>query len=158
MHRTLPNRLMRFCCKYLKERGGINRFVIDGVRAAESSRRAKRNKIEDDRNYNKKYIHIIFDWSDKEVWEYIKENNLRYCSLYDEGYKRIGCIGCPFKSEKERRKDFERYPYLEKAYKAVLKRVFEERPNKYFGTDVEAYWNWWLSGKSIKEWKQQNSI
>ena len=40
----LPLRQCRFCCEYLKERHGINRVVITGITAAESSRRAKRKE------------------------------------------------------------------------------------------------------------------
>lgn len=41
-----PTRLMRYCCKELKEKGGDGRFVITGVRKAESAKRAKRRMVE----------------------------------------------------------------------------------------------------------------
>ena len=41
----LPTRLARYCCKTYKERGGNGRFVVTGIRHAESSRRAKRKLI-----------------------------------------------------------------------------------------------------------------
>jgi len=41
----------------------------------------------------------IFDWTDEDVWAYIRDRNLPYCSLYDEGFKRLGCIGCPMASK-----------------------------------------------------------
>lgn len=151
-HRMLPLRQIRFCCTHLKELHGAGRTVIDGVRATESPRRAKRNKIERDEHRNKTFIHVIFDWTDEEVWEFIRKQKLNYCKLYDEGYHRIGCIGCPMKNEKEKRKDFERYPYLEVAYKNALKKAFEGRPDKNFGTNVDEYFEWWLSGVSIKKY------
>ena len=153
-NKMLPFRQIRYCCRYLKEIHGMGRVVVDGVRASESPRRAKRQQVEKDLKKNKTFIHVIFDWTDDEVWQFIREQNLKYCKLYDEGYKRIGCIGCPMKNEKEKRKDFERYPYLEIAYKNALKKAFAERPAKYFGTNVDEYFEWWLSGLSVEKWQK----
>ena len=41
-----------------------------------------------------KEIRPIFDYSESEVWEYIKKANLPYCTLYDKGYRSIDCIPC----------------------------------------------------------------
>ena len=41
-----PTRIVRYCCMYLKERGGIDRFVITGVRAAESAKRKNRKMVD----------------------------------------------------------------------------------------------------------------
>jgi phosphoadenosine phosphosulfate reductase len=150
-HHTLPTRLFRFCCADLKEYHGKGRVIVDGIRAEESSRRARRQMIEQDEKRGKMFIHIIFDWSEKEVWEYIRSHNMPYCELYDEGYKRIGCIACPMKNKKEREKDFKRYPYLLKGYKNALRKHFNKKPNKYFGTNVDEYFEWWMSGLSIKK-------
>ena len=35
-------------------------------------------------------------WLEKDVWEYIKKFNLKYCSIYDTGVKRTGCMFCMF--------------------------------------------------------------
>ena len=37
----------------------------------------------------------IFKWSTRQIWLHIKKHNISYCELYDQGYTRIGCIGCP---------------------------------------------------------------
>lgn len=44
---------------------------------------------------NKTMINPIIDWTDEDIWEFIHSCGIAYCSLYDEGYKRLGCIGCP---------------------------------------------------------------
>lgn len=150
----LPTRFMRYCCRYLKESHGNGRFVVDGVRRQESVNRSYREKLDYDPAKEKKILHVIVDWTEHDVWEYIKLNNLPYCKLYDEGYKRIGCIACPFKSGNERRKDFERYPYLLKAYKRVLEKVFHKTLAKHF-KNVDEYIEWWLSDLSISEWKNK---
>ena len=40
--RMPPTRKVRYCCEVLKERGGMGRFVVTGVRHAESASRAPR--------------------------------------------------------------------------------------------------------------------
>lgn len=52
----LPTRLARYCCAEFKERGGIGRFVVTGVRHAESVRRRKWKLIEPCRQPNGKRI------------------------------------------------------------------------------------------------------
>lgn len=70
-----PTRQVRYCCEYLKERGGEDRFVITGVRAKESYSRANnRQQLEScNRTPGKMYFHPIFDWSEADVWEYIEK-------------------------------------------------------------------------------------
>ena len=38
---------------------------------------------------------IIF-WTDDDIWEYIKRYNVPYCSIYDKGMQRTGCMFCLF--------------------------------------------------------------
>lgn len=120
-HKKPPTRIWRFCCEELKEGGGENRFVITGVRWAESNKRRSRKMVEScTKSRTKRYLHAIIDWSDQEVWEYIDTNHLPYCSLYDEGFKRIGCIGCPMH---DRRKDFLRWPRHEMLYRRAMEKL-----------------------------------
>ena len=35
-------------------------------------------------------------WSNEDIWAYIRDHNLRYCSIYDKGYDATGCIFCAF--------------------------------------------------------------
>ena len=34
------------------------------------------------------------DWTEEEVWDYIRANDVPYHALYDQGYKSIGCAPC----------------------------------------------------------------
>ena len=152
----LPTRLARYCCAEFKERGGTGRFVVTGVRHAESVRRSKRKLIEPCRQPNgKQFIHPIIDWSDDEVWEYIKTYNVPYCSLYDEGFKRIGCVCCPFSSEKKKRQDIKRWQNIYKnQWRAGAELAMERRKRegkKLLFNTVDEQMEFWLSGKGLEK-------
>ena len=150
--RMPPTRVVRYCCEVLKERGGHDRRVLTGVRRAESARRAKRQSVERCfRDGSRLFVHPIFHWSDADVWEYIRSRNLPYCSLYDEGFRRLGCICCPMQGGKDMIRDGERWP----KYKAQYIRTFQKMLDKKIadGFDVgdwrtgQDVWDWWVSHK-----------
>lgn len=98
-----PMRTMRYCCEWLKECGGDGRLVVTGIRAEESPRRRRRQMVEAcTQGRSKRYLHPIIDWTEHDVWAFIREQEMPYCSLYDEGFKRIGCILCPLARAPER--------------------------------------------------------
>ena len=170
--RGVPTRLQRFCCKELKESYGVGRITITGVRWAESSRRRKRHglitipgknneiQLNNDNDearrlveqcYTKRktMMNPIIDWTDEEVWEFIKSENVPYCELYDCGYKRLGCIGCPM--NRNRSKELEQYPKYKAAYIRAFDRMLEKRRER--GLPIIKNWtcgeevmDWWING------------
>lgn len=72
-------------------------------------------------------INPIIDWTTDEVWEFIREYNIPYCSLYDEGFKRLGCIGCPMASKQMREYEFERWPKYKNLYMISFQKMIENR-------------------------------
>ena len=46
-----------------------------------------------------------------------------HCSLYDEGWHRIGCIGCPMSSAKQKRIENERYPHIKRNWIRAIKAI-----------------------------------
>ena len=64
----------------------------------------------------KTLLNPIIDWKDEDVWDFIHDRNLPYCSLYDEGFTRLGCIGCPLQGGKGMERDFERWPKYREFY------------------------------------------
>lgn len=158
-----PTRIVRYCCEVLKERGGSGRCVVTGIRWAESARRKKRERTEMCfKDKTKIYAHPIIEWSDNDVWDYIRGNNLPYCRLYDEGFKRLGCIGCPMAGAM-RKKELERWPKYKAKYGtafaaaaaanlAVLGPEFGGRGRnaKLRWRDGQEMFDWWMEEKYTK--------
>jgi phosphoadenosine phosphosulfate reductase len=149
-----PTRMVRYCCEILKEGGGSGRRVITGVRWAESSKRSKRRMVETCfKDATKTYVNPIIDWTDSDVWEFIRGNNLPYCSLYDEGFTRLGCIMCPM-SGKNMQKEADRWPKIAAAYRracghALAKRIADGLPTKW--THGDEMFDWWMRGGDGKK-------
>ena len=61
---------------------------------------------------HKTTVNAIIEWEDNNVWDFIRANKIPYCSLYDEGFDRLGCIGCPMSGLSGREKGFVRYPKI----------------------------------------------
>jgi len=144
-HKMLPTRLRRYCCRELKERGGDGRLVVTGVRWEESNQRKTRRMTERCmKDGSKTYLHPIIDWSEQEVWQYIRERELPYCSLYDEGRKRVGCVLCPF-GRPGNIGDAERWPAIAKQYRRLANEVW--KPGNFASGDE--YFDWWASDRSL---------
>jgi phosphoadenosine phosphosulfate reductase len=163
--RGLPTRIQRWCCVELKEYGGSGRYCVTGVRWEESvARKNNRGLHEDDRvilnNDNdmrrrlnescipkRKFIlNPIIDWAEDDVWEFIKINKLPYNPLYDLGWKRIGCVGCPMGDNREELKNNPKFAEL---YLRAAENHIEYRKTR--GLDLngpmgsgQKYFKWWL--------------
>lgn len=156
--RGFPTRRNRWCCQEYKEgRNTEGQFLILGVRAAESSRRrATWKTITYHRVTKTNAVAPIVAWTDADVWAFIRGGGLPYCSLYDEGFKRLGCIGCPMAGADGRKREFARWPGYERAWKRAFRKIWEKRAGKpqrdgreWFGSarfdSWEDMWKWWLN-------------
>jgi len=146
-----PTRQARWCCTQYKERGGTGRLVITGIRAEESHKRAGRKVIETCyKQEGKRYLNIILWWSQVDVWKYIQDNELLYCSLYDEGWDRIGCLFCPMNTDRVHHE--RRYPGYAKLFRIAFDRRYEYSRQRglsmarRFKSGEEAF-NFWLYEK-----------
>lgn len=149
----LPTRTHRWCCRLIKESGGDNRFVITGIRSAESTRRKSYsyiNTIIKSSSNKTIMLYPILNFDDYDVWQYIRENNLSYCSLYDEGFDRIGCILCPFSRNIAR--DINRFPQVVKLWRSACEKIIEkweikDSKSKYRGMTADELFNWWVNAR-----------
>lgn len=65
-----------------------------GVRRADSSSRSKTPKFGWDKRFNLWKLNPLADWTERDVWNYIREHHLPYNPLHDRGYPSIGCTHC----------------------------------------------------------------
>ena len=141
-HTTPPLRTARYCCAELKEIGGKGRVKVTGIRADESPRRAKRPVVEVDKNGGK-FLHVIKNWTRADVWQYIRDNSLPYCELYDKGFDRIGCVLCPFQNYSKSQMDIQMFPAIVDYYRRACRKSF--RVNRHKMKD-------WTSGDDMFDW------
>jgi phosphoadenosine phosphosulfate reductase len=158
-----PTRLARWCCEEYKERGGNDMAKIVGVRIAESARRAKLwRTIVPSRDKVGLFVCPIAYWTDDDVWAFHAIRGIPHCSLYDEGFKRLGCIGCPLAGSHIQAQGLKRWP----KYAALWRKAFDGFWEKWHDVPVsrgprkglprffvdfgsaQGLWDWWVSGKA----------
>lgn len=71
-----------------------NKAWITGQRRAQSTTRAELAVQEDDAAHGMVKFNPLADWSEDDVWHYIRSNNVPYNPLHDKGYPSIGCEPC----------------------------------------------------------------
>ena len=140
----------RWCCDALKEHGGAGRFVVTGVRRAESACRSGRKMVDHNAPKRKRLLNPIVDWTDADVWAFIRDEKVPYCCLYDEGFTRLGCIACPMAGSDQRKMELIRWPKFRPAFLLAFSRLIADRRSK--GKWNDRQWPdahhllaWWLS-------------
>lgn len=175
-----PTRLVRYCCSVLKETGCANRYIATGVRWEESTSRKSRDEFEkightskESETFtevmlmndnaanrrmtelcmqkNKMVVNPIIDWTHSDIWDYINSEHIDTCELYQMGYERVGCVGCPM-AGKRRWKEFADFPQYKKLYIHAFERMLEERKRR----GKESEWKtgeevflWWMEDQNI---------
>lgn len=67
---------------------------ITGMRRSQTVTRAEVSIEESDHVHGLKKFNPLADWSEHEVWAYIRRYEVPYNPLYDQGYRSIGCAPC----------------------------------------------------------------
>ena len=169
----LPTRKFRWCCAEYKEVSGVGKVTLIGVRKEESARRAKKEEVsvssKGKRNEqtfdqwseheeqmvacvggkDKILVSPIIYWTEKDVWEFLNANNIPHCKLYDEGYRRIGCICCLMSNYKSKLRDIERFPHVKRKWLETIQHLIDNGYMNRNFSDAETGFRWWISGKSF---------
>jgi phosphoadenosine phosphosulfate reductase len=96
-YQSIENR--KECCHIRKleplQRAFKNLDVwICGLRKDQSITRFYSKMIEWDETNGLIKLNPLINWSEKQVWDYIKQHDIPYNSLHDQGFPSIGCQPC----------------------------------------------------------------
>ena len=90
-------------------------------------------------------VNPIYEWSDQDIWEYINQKDINVNVLYEKGYERVGCIGCPLASYHQRVKEFADYPKYKQLYINAFERMIKRRNERGLKTI-------WITGQEVFDW------
>lgn len=96
-YESVENRKM--CC-HIRKIEPLKRAFKDldvwicGLRKDQSITRVNNQLIEWDEQNGLIKINPLIDWSEQQVWDYIRKNNIPYNDLHDKGFPSIGCQPC----------------------------------------------------------------
>lgn len=106
-----------------------------------------RRMVEQCYRTHKTLVNPIVDWTEEEVWNFLRNvRQVESCELYQQGAKRIGCIGCPM-AGKARDWEFERWPKYKDMYLRAFDRMIAERATRGKRTEwqtAEEVFDWWM--------------
>lgn len=92
-------------------------------------------------------INPIVDWENQDVWEFLHHYGCESNPLYQKGFCRVGCIGCPLGGSKSMKREFALYPKYKEMYihafdRMIIKRNEKGRPTVW--KDGEECFAWWI--------------
>ncbi len=96
-YESVENR--KLCC-HVRKIEPLHRAMTDvdvwftGIRREQSVTRIMTEIVEFDSANGKIKVNPLVDWTEEDVWNYIKENNIPYNKLHDRGFPSIGCQPC----------------------------------------------------------------
>ncbi|KPV40771.1 phosphoadenylyl-sulfate reductase [Alicyclobacillus ferrooxydans] len=67
---------------------------ITGIRRDQTAFRAGAQAFEQDYKFGLIKVNPLICWTEGDVWQYIRDNNVPYNPLHDQGYPSIGCVHC----------------------------------------------------------------
>jgi phosphoadenosine phosphosulfate reductase len=89
----------RACCRirkvepFLRAVSGRGAWVT-GIRREQSASRALAAPVEWDAEHGLHKVSPLLDWTENEIWDYIRKKRLPYNVLHDRGFPSIGCAPC----------------------------------------------------------------
>src|SRR5919206_310340 len=97
-YRSVDDRLL--CCNVRKVQPLVRYLAgmdawITGLRRDQWATRTNIRKVEIDHDHGAIVkLSPLAEWTEEEVWDYIRENDVPYHPLYDQGYTSISCAPC----------------------------------------------------------------
>lgn len=103
---------------------------------------------------NKVLVNPLINWTDDDVWKYIRDDKIEINPLYECGFDRVGCIGCPMANYKGRMREFERYPKYRDRFIRIADKLVEDSKKKH-GADYHGpenglkYFRRWIEDPNV---------
>ena len=148
-----------------------NRGIYERI-AADKKKRVILNNDNDDKRMlfencrlkAKRVVNPIIDWKDEDVWDFLGVGTQVLCGdynvtcngipvnpLYDDGWCRVGCVGCPMAGKKGRTAEFARWPKYKGLYINAFDKMLQERERRgkmagswrMGGRGIDVF-NWWM--------------
>lgn len=97
--------LRKHCCQ-VRKLNPLKRALegkeawFTGLRRSQSVTRTDMQIVEWDVNSAMLKINPLIEWSEEDVWNYVKTEKIPYSALHDKGYPSIGCQPCTRAIEK----------------------------------------------------------
>lgn len=92
-------------------------------------------------------VNPIVDWTDDDVWEYLRHYGCESNPLYACGENRIGCIGCPMQGFERMKRDFAKHPKYRANYVRAFDRMLKNRRERRL--EISAAWH---DGEHVMRW------
>lgn len=91
-------------------------------------------------------LNPIANWGEDDVWTFLRYYRVKTNPLYECGFKRVGCIGCPM-AGKHRQTEFRLYPKFKEYYIRAFQEMAENnirdgKKNSY--ATGEEWFKWWM--------------
>lgn len=96
-YKSIENR--KLCC-HIRKTEPLKRALrghdawITGLRNSQAVTRHEMKTIEWDDQNNLLKVNPLIHWSNEDVWDFIRQNNIPYNKLHDKGFPSIGCQPC----------------------------------------------------------------
>jgi phosphoadenosine phosphosulfate reductase len=161
-----PSRILRWCCTTHKTNplakfiNGISPdsgvLAFDGIRKSESHRRSNYSRVTKEHKIVKEFLASpILEWSDFHVWIYILYHNLNFNAAYRKGFRRVGCLYCPFNSDWSFKMINSRYPQKSAKWNNFL--LSQAKHMKHPNPEIFANYGWRsrAGGRGLEHYKTQ---
>ena len=92
-------------------------------------------------------INPIIDWTSKDVWDFLHHYGCESNPLYQKGFCRVGCVGCPLGGYKSMKREFALYPKYKENYISAFDRMIIRRKDRGLPTawnSGEECFTWWV--------------
>lgn len=159
-----PSDRLRWCCTVLKKERAIelpHTERVMGIRAEESVRRSGRDRINVYKKLGHNHYYPIFYWKEWQIWDFINKHKLPYPVLYDWGFDRIGCVVCPYHSEKTGRlhaKYRDRWPGYFRRWEKGISDLYDKRKSqgkKMFYPSAREFLDAWYLDDSSRWYERE---